>query len=593
MLRITGQLLEGRQVHDHGRIVGHRVHRGIAGNAGQTNYAASKAGVIGLRPLAGRHPALRERGITVNAVAPGFIETEMTAAVPLAIREAGRRLNSLGQGGLPVDVAETIAWFAAARLRRPSTARWSGSAASPCWGREMALLLTLGLGALTGVGKKPSPDARLPDVRLTSRAVRIDAGRVGAYGRVCGFGGTGPWAAGRALPLTYPHILGFPLAARIMARRDFPLPLMGLVHTSIEITSHRPLTVEDRPELLVTTDGLRPHRRGTEVVVVTEARVDGETVWADRSTYLARHRVRDAPAGGSGGRPEADEPLPVRGAVAAAGRARPAARAGVGRLQPDPPVRADRQAARLPAGHRARDVDGGAVRRGVVCHWALGAVPRARHAAGRGRLRRERRALRGPIPRGAPPRRFHFLAPAGLGGAIPARGCLVFRGTLVREGDPGPRMAPPSAWAPHTGGGDYYPGDQVAPWRRSPRPAQAKFMRVAARSRPEVADPQPASDSAAPTSAWASAETSRSASAGSQPASCAAARDQRGDEADDLHPHRGDLLREGRAAAAGLTVEQGPPVGVGGGVLEEAEQPGPQLPVGRGHRGRRTRGRPR
>ena len=180
----------------------------------------------------------------------------------------------------------------------------------------MALLLTLGLGALTGVGKKPSPDARLPDVRLTSRAVRIDAGRVGAYGRVCGFGGTGPWAAGRALPLTYPHILGFPLAARIMARRDFPLPLMGLVHTSIEITSHRPLTVDDRPELLVTADGLRPHRRGTEVVVVTEARVGGEPVWADRSTYLARHRVRDArltggESGGSGGRPEADEPLPV------------------------------------------------------------------------------------------------------------------------------------------------------------------------------------------------------------------------------------------------------------------------------------------
>lgn len=57
---------------------------------------------------------MRERGITVNAVAPGFIETRMTAAVPLFIREAGRRMNSLGQGGQPQDVAETVAWFAAA-----------------------------------------------------------------------------------------------------------------------------------------------------------------------------------------------------------------------------------------------------------------------------------------------------------------------------------------------------------------------------------------------------------------------------------------------------------------------------------------------
>jgi 3-oxoacyl-[acyl-carrier protein] reductase len=83
---------------------------GIAGNSGQTNYATSKAGVIGMvQALA---PVLAERGITVNAVAPGFIETQMTAAMPVGLREAGRRMNSLRQGGLPVDVAETIAWLA-------------------------------------------------------------------------------------------------------------------------------------------------------------------------------------------------------------------------------------------------------------------------------------------------------------------------------------------------------------------------------------------------------------------------------------------------------------------------------------------------
>ena len=85
---------------------------GIAGNRGQTNYAASKAGVIGVVQSLATDASLAERGITVNAVAPGFIETEMTAKVPLATREMGRRVNSLAQGGLPVDVAETIAWLA-------------------------------------------------------------------------------------------------------------------------------------------------------------------------------------------------------------------------------------------------------------------------------------------------------------------------------------------------------------------------------------------------------------------------------------------------------------------------------------------------
>ncbi len=106
---ITAELLEQGLVNDNGRIVGVASIAGIAGNLGQTNYAASKAGVIGLvDPLAGE----LDDGITINAVAPGFIETKMTAAVPLMTREVGRRLNSLSQGGLPVDVAETIAWYA-------------------------------------------------------------------------------------------------------------------------------------------------------------------------------------------------------------------------------------------------------------------------------------------------------------------------------------------------------------------------------------------------------------------------------------------------------------------------------------------------
>jgi 3-oxoacyl-[acyl-carrier protein] reductase len=107
--RITRELLDQGLINGGGSIIGVASIAGIAGNVGQTNYAASKAGVIGLvDSLAGE----LTDGITVNAVAPGFIITQMTAAVPFATREVGQRLNALAQGGLPVDVAETVAWYA-------------------------------------------------------------------------------------------------------------------------------------------------------------------------------------------------------------------------------------------------------------------------------------------------------------------------------------------------------------------------------------------------------------------------------------------------------------------------------------------------
>jgi 3-oxoacyl-[acyl-carrier protein] reductase len=107
--RITAELMKQGLVNANGRIVGVASTSGIAGNLGQTNYATSKAGVIGL--VDSLADELTD-GVTVNAVAPGFIETKMTAAVPMMTREVGRRLNSLSQGGQPVDVAETIAWYA-------------------------------------------------------------------------------------------------------------------------------------------------------------------------------------------------------------------------------------------------------------------------------------------------------------------------------------------------------------------------------------------------------------------------------------------------------------------------------------------------
>ncbi|WP_136478294.1 3-oxoacyl-ACP reductase [Pseudomonas sp. DG56-2] len=107
---LTQALFDSGTLHDNARIVLLASISGIAGNRGQSNYAASKAGLIGMAQA--WSTKLAERGGSINAVAPGFIETRMTAAIPFALREAGRRMSSLGQGGLPQDVAEAIAWLA-------------------------------------------------------------------------------------------------------------------------------------------------------------------------------------------------------------------------------------------------------------------------------------------------------------------------------------------------------------------------------------------------------------------------------------------------------------------------------------------------
>jgi len=124
---ITGKLVDSGTLQDGGRVISLASIAGIAGNMGQTNYAASKAGVIGFT----RHLAaeLAPRGITVNAVAPGFIETKMTAAVPAVVRQAGRRLSALGQGGLPEDVARTITFLA-----KPGSAGVTGNVLRICGG---------------------------------------------------------------------------------------------------------------------------------------------------------------------------------------------------------------------------------------------------------------------------------------------------------------------------------------------------------------------------------------------------------------------------------------------------------------------------
>jgi 3-oxoacyl-[acyl-carrier protein] reductase len=118
-------LLAADAIKTHGRIVCLSSIGGIAGNMGQTNYGATKAGLIGY--VAGRSTEVASKGICINAVAPGFIETRMTASMPFAIREAGRRLCSLSQGGDPKDVAELITF-----LSTPGAAGVTGQVIRVC-----------------------------------------------------------------------------------------------------------------------------------------------------------------------------------------------------------------------------------------------------------------------------------------------------------------------------------------------------------------------------------------------------------------------------------------------------------------------------
>ncbi|MFJ3437262.1 MaoC/PaaZ C-terminal domain-containing protein [Streptomyces cyaneofuscatus] len=149
-----------------------------------------------------------------------------------------------------------------------------------------SLSASLVRGAVTSPFKHPGrPGATLPADRLTLPAAPAAPGPLAAYRDICGF----PAPESGPLPLTYPHVLAFPLAMRLMTARRFPLPVVGLVHTWIEIVARRPVQSGEPLELTLYAEELTSHRRGTEVTMVTEARVAGTLVWESRSGYLSRH----------------------------------------------------------------------------------------------------------------------------------------------------------------------------------------------------------------------------------------------------------------------------------------------------------------
>ena len=143
-------------------------------------------------------------------------------------------------------------------------------------------------------GVLPGGD-KLPDQVLVLPEVEVDREHLVEYDRVCGF------RLSDRLPTTYLHIFTFPLAMQLMTERSFPFSVIGMVHIENRIEVRRPLEVTDRPRLRVWFEDLRPHPRGRQFDVISEASLDGETVWAERTTYLRRGK-------GEGEKEHRDEP---------------------------------------------------------------------------------------------------------------------------------------------------------------------------------------------------------------------------------------------------------------------------------------------
>ena len=136
-----------------------------------------------------------------------------------------------------------------------------------------------GVSALPGI-RKTGGD--LPDMSLTRHDLPIDRRHVAAYSAVCGF------PVKETVPLTYPHLLAFPLHMEILTAGDFPFPALGTVHLENSITRHRPVAASETLQVTARPQALRGHAKGQVFDIVTEVHSAGELVWEETSTFLRR-----------------------------------------------------------------------------------------------------------------------------------------------------------------------------------------------------------------------------------------------------------------------------------------------------------------
>ena len=164
-----------------------------------------------------------------------------------------------------------------------------------------ALPVVPGVNRLPGVRKGPAGD--FDGLTYAREAVTVERARVDSYAAVCGF------PRKDVVPLTYPHLLAFPLHMAIMGDPAFPYPAIGMVHVENTITAHRAVAVGEALDVTTAVGAPRPHARGVLLDFVTTVIADGDAAWESTSTYLRRGRtidgepapgleVRDAPTGG-------------------------------------------------------------------------------------------------------------------------------------------------------------------------------------------------------------------------------------------------------------------------------------------------------
>lgn len=152
---------------------------------------------------------------------------------------------------------------------------------------KAALPVLPGVSMLPGIRKSGST---LPQLRLTRHDVPVERDHLAAYNAVCGFG------LKETLPLTYPHMLAFPLHLSLMTDGSFPFPAIGLVHIENSLTAHRPISASERLQVSVRAEDLRAHAKGRAFDIVTAVHSAGELVWEETSTFLRRGRAsQDAP----------------------------------------------------------------------------------------------------------------------------------------------------------------------------------------------------------------------------------------------------------------------------------------------------------
>jgi acyl dehydratase len=139
-----------------------------------------------------------------------------------------------------------------------------------------------GLYAKAALGAVGRRGRELPSTELLRDDVTVDRDHLAEYARVCGF------PVADALPVTYPHVLAFPLHMAVMADGSFPFGAVGLVHVENRIVQHRLITIGEELKLRVKPTKLQPHPKGRTFSLVTEARVGREKVWESTSTMLRR-----------------------------------------------------------------------------------------------------------------------------------------------------------------------------------------------------------------------------------------------------------------------------------------------------------------